>query len=333
MKDNGHIWVMIPTMTEEDRCTGLELLNPGLKLAQKSGLPLTALVMGSQAQSAADRAIAMGADQVLLLEAAALSRYDTDTFLTVLTPLVEEFAPLAILIPATESGRDLAPRLACRFRTGLTADCTAVDLEEDGVTVAWTRPALGGNLMATIHCREARPQMGTIRPGVFAPNPEDPGRTGVIRRVPLPLIPDSRVTLLSLVQNLREAEESADIIVSGGLGMGSQENFQWIYRLAKALGGTVGASRGAVREGWVPYARQIGQSGRTVRPKLYIACGISGAVQHLAGISGAQQVVAINSDPDAPIFQAADFGLVGDVMQILPELVALLESNSTEGGS
>ena len=185
--------------------------------------------------------------------------------------------------------------------------------------------------MATIHCRQARPQMGTIRPGVFSPNPEESGRTGLIRRVPVPPIPDSRVTLLSLVQNLREAEESADIIVSGGLGMGSHENFQWIYRLAKALGGTVGASRGAVREGWAPYARQVGQSGRTVRPKVYIACGISGAVQHLAGISGAGQVIAINSDPDAPIFQAADFGLVGDVMQILPELVELLEQSHVEG--
>ena len=327
MTAEHHIWVLIPTTTPEDLTTGLELLNPGRKLARQSGMPLTALVMGSGTGETARQAIAMGADQVLLADNEAFSRYDTDCFFHALVSLVEQHRPLAILIPATDSGRDLAPRLACRFRTGLTADCTGIAMEPDGVTVAWTRPALGGNLMATILCRDTRPQMGTIRPGVFPPNPQDPTRTGNILPVESPDLPSSRVALMSLIRNLQDAERSTDIIVSGGLGMGSAENFQWIHRLAQVLGGTVGASRGAVREGWAPYARQIGQSGRTVRPKLYIACGISGAVQHLAGISGAQTVIAINSDADAPIFQSADYGIVGDVMQILPELVNLLEQS------
>lgn len=326
MREN-HIWVLIPTTTPEDRATGFELLNPGRNLARQSGMPLTAVVIGSRTGETARQAIAMGADQVLLADNEAFSRYDTDCFFHALVPLVQQHRPLAILIPATEAGRDLAPRLACRFRTGLTADCTGIAMEPDGVTVAWTRPALGGNLMATILCRDTRPQMGTVRPGVFPPNPLEPAKTGTILPVEIPALPPSRVALMSLVQTLQEAEQNADIIVSGGLGMGSAENFQWIHRLAQVLGGTVGASRGAVREGWSPYARQIGQSGRTVRPKLYIACGISGAVQHLAGISGAQTVIAINSDADAPIFQSADYGIVGDVMQILPELVNLLEQS------
>jgi len=328
MERNMDIWVVINDTQAEDRRTGFELLTPGRILADQACSPLTAVVIGMDAGETARKAIALGADHVWLLDSSLFARYDTDCYCHALAALVEQHRPGALLLPATEQGRDLAPRLACRFQTGLTADCTEIALQPDGETIAWTRPALGGNLMATIVCQNHRPQMGTVRPGVFSQRQEEPQRTGTI--VPIrdfPDLPLPRVQLLRKIQNVfsGEALESSDIIVAGGLGMGSKENFQWIHRLAAALGGSVGASRGAVQEGWAPYAYQVGQSGRTVRPKVYIACGISGAIQHLAGISGAECVIAINSDPEAPIFQAANYGIIGDVLQILPELLRLCE--------
>jgi len=328
MKHSTDIWVLINAADPEDRRTGFELLTPGRRVADQAGSPLTAVVIGDNAEKTAQTAISLGADHVWLLDSPVFARYDTDCYCHALTALAEQHRPGALLIPATEQGRDLAPRLACRLQTGLTADCTEIALRPDGETVAWTRPALGGNLMATIVCQDRRPQMGTVRPGVFSQNPEDPRRTGTIVSIrDFPDMPLPRVRLLQKVQNVFSGAEpeASDIIVAGGLGMGNKENFQWIHRLAAALGGSVGASRGAVQEGWVPYAYQVGQSGRTVRPKVYIACGISGAIQHLAGIAAAECVIAINSDPEAPIFQAASYGIVGDVLEILPELLQLCE--------
>lgn len=333
MKHNG-IWVLMDTTSAEDIRTGLELLTPGRYLADRTGLPLTVLILGHNTGELPRKVLSLGADTVLLLEDPGFGRYDTDTFYHAIVPLVLNHEPEVLLVPATEHGRDLAPRLACRFRTGLTADCTHIDMDADGRTVAWTRPAMGGNLMATIVCRNSRPQMGTVRPGVFPLPAENPSRGGEM--IPVQAAPEaapSRVRLLEEVMNVLSQKEDSDsrIIVSGGLGMGSPENFRWIHRLAAVLGGSVGASRGAVQEGWAPYSCQIGQSGRTVRPKLYIACGISGAIQHLAGIASAECVIAINSDPEAPIFQAANYGIVGDAVQILPELIALLEKNGFPG--
>lgn len=319
-----HIWVLVAACGAEDLRVGLELLTPGRALADAGGQMLAAVVIGSQAEPLAAQAVACGADHVYLLDDPAFSHYDTDLYCGALSALIEAHRPGALLIGATGNGRDLAPRLACRFQTGLTADCTAIALQPDGETVAWTRPALSGNLMATIVCAHQRPQMGTIRPGVFPQRQPDPARRGCIQ--PVAVAADTLRSRVRVVESVKTvgAEisfENRDIIVAGGVGMQSQEGFQLVVQLAERLGGAVGASREAVNRGWVPYAHQIGQSGKTVRPKLYIACGISGAVQHLAGISGADAVLAINTDPNAPIFQAATYGIVGDAAQVIPAML------------
>lgn len=228
-----------------------------------------------------------------------------------------------MLIGATPNGRDLGPRLSCRLGTGLTADCTALDIDEASGNIAWTRPAFGGNLMAVILCPDHRPQLGTVRPGVFKKPDVCEDRAEIIREdfhVPADQI---RTTLL---ETIREASaeivdlEGADIIVSGGRGVGGAEGFRVIRELADVLGGTVGASRAAVDEGWISHSHQVGQTGKTVGPKLYIACGISGAIQHLAGMSSSDVIVAINKDFDAPIFGIADYGFVGNLFEIVPLL-------------
>ena len=224
--------------------------------------------------------------------------------------------------------------MACRLKTGLTADCTALDIDEESGNVAWTRPAFGGNLMATILCPDHRPQIGTVRPGVFKKSAPVALRAEIIREklhVPAEQI---RTQLLKVIQEAAGALvdlESAEIIVSGGRGVGGPEGFEPIQALAKVLGATVGASRAAVDSGWIPHSHQVGQTGKTVGPKLYIACGISGAIQHLAGMSSSDVIVAINKDPDAPIFDIADYGVVGDLFQILPALTNEIKKARGQG--
>jgi electron transfer flavoprotein alpha subunit len=238
--------------------------------------------------------------------------------------LVEKYGPTSILIGATNAGRDMGPRLSCRLKTGLTADCTGLDVDEASGNIAWTRPAFGGNLMATILCPDHRPQIGTVRPGVFKKGVADAGRAAEIIREEIHTAPeDIRTKLLEVIDEVGGTIielESAEVIVSGGRGVGGPEGFALIRELAEALGATVGASRAAVDSGWIPYAHQVGQTGKTVGPKLYIACGISGAIQHLAGMSGSDVIVAINKDPDAPIFNVADYGVVGNVSEVIPAL-------------
>lgn len=319
-----NIWVLIEATGADAARVGFELLTPGRALADQAGQALVAVAIGADAAQAAAHAVACGADEAIAVDGDAYSHYQTEPFRHALAALIEAHRPSALLIGANDHGRDLAPRVACRFRTGLTADCTAIALQPDGQTVAWTRPALSGNLMATIVCADARPQMGTIRPGVFSPPAPIAGRTGPVRREPIFWDPAQlRVRTVGTVETggAEICFEHKDVIVAGGRGLGSSANFQLVERLARALGGAVGASRGAVNEGWISYAHQIGQSGKTVRPKVYIACGISGAVQHLAGISGADTVIAINSDPDAPIFRAATYGIVGDLFTVIPSIL------------
>ena len=228
-----------------------------------------------------------------------------------------------MLIGATNNGRDLGPRVSCRLRTGLTADCTALDIDEESGNVAWTRPAFGGNLMATILCPDHRPQIGTVRPGVFKKCEETAAKAQVIREDIHVEEKDIRTKVIELLRDMDEENvdlEGAEIIVSGGRGVGGPEGFEPVRALAKALGATVGASRAAVDSGWISHAHQVGQTGKTVGPKLYIACGISGAIQHLAGMSGSDVIVAINKDPDAPIFDVADYGVVGNLFEVLPVL-------------
>ena len=249
--------------------------------------------------------------------------YTTDAYTAAMYYLIDKYGPTTLLIGATPDGRDMGPRLACRIKTGLTADCTGLDIDPESGNVAWTRPAFGGNLMATILCPDHRPQIGTVRPGVFKKSAPGDANAEVVREE-FHVAPEQIRT--ELLEVIREAAgelvdlEGADIIVSGGRGVGGPEGFAPVKALAEVLGATVGASRAAVDSGWISHAHQVGQTGKTVAPKLYIACGISGAIQHVAGMSGSDCIVAINKDPEAPIFDIADYGVVGNLFEVLPVL-------------
>ena len=318
------LWVYVETKEDGSaKSVGLELLNPGRDLADKQGGKLVAIVIGSGVDQAVSDASAHGADQVIVVDGPEYKNYTTDAYTAALYHLIEKYGPTTLLIGATPDGRDMGPRLACRIKTGLTADCTGLDIDPDSGNVAWTRPAFGGNLMATILCPDHRPQIGTVRPGVFKKTAPVEGKAEVLREE-FHVAPEQIRT--ELLEVIKEAAgelvdlEGADIIVSGGRGVGGPEGFAPVKALADALGGVVGSSRAAVDAGWISHAHQVGQTGKTVAPKLYIACGISGAIQHLAGMSGSDCIVAINKDPDAPIFDVADYGIVGNLFEVLPAL-------------
>ncbi|HEX3032055.1 MAG TPA: electron transfer flavoprotein subunit alpha/FixB family protein, partial [Bacillota bacterium] len=262
-------------------------------------------------------------DQVIDVEGEEYKDFNTDGYANVMVQLVQKYQPAAILVGATKNRRDVASRTATRLRTGLTADCTTLDINDDGL-VAWTRPAFGGNLMATILCPASKPEMGTVRPGVFKKAAADAARTAEIIKeeikTPAELIRTKIVDIVKAVGASGVKLEEAEVIVAGGRGIEKPENFALLQELADVFGGAVAASRAAVDAGWVPVQIQVGQTGKTVGPKIYIAAGISGAVQHLVGISSTETIIAINKDPDAPIFDMADYGLVGDLFEIIPVL-------------
>ena len=322
---NKNIWVFIETDEGKAKSVGLELLNPGRMLAEKSGEKLVAVVFGKDNAEAIEQVKGYGPDQIISVSGGEYEKYSFDAYTYAMTNLVEKYQPSAILIGATNNGRDFAPRLSCRLRTGLTADCTSLDYDAESGNVAWTRPAFGGNLMAVIMCPNTRPQIGTVRPGVFKKTPVEGKEVEVITEEVT--VPAEKIRT-KLLESIREAAagvvnlEDAEVIVAGGRGMGGPENFKLCEELAEVLGGAVGASRAAVDAGWIGHAHQVGQTGKTVGPKLYIACGISGAIQHLAGMSGSDCIVAINKDPEAPIFKAADYGIVGNLFDVLPTLTA-----------
>ena len=320
-----NLWVFVETEENEVKPVGYELLNPGRELADKMGAKLVAVVIGGKVEDIAKKAIEYGADEAILVEGDEYFNYTTDAYSIAMKTLVDKHKPSAILIGATNNGRDFAPRLSCRLRTGLTADCTSLDYDAESGNVAWTRPAFGGNLMAVIMCPNTRPQIGTVRPGAFKKTPVEGKEVEVITEEVT--VPAEKIRT-KLLESIREAAagvvnlEDAEVIVAGGRGMGGPENFKLCEELAEVLGGAVGASRAAVDAGWIGHAHQVGQTGKTVGPKLYIACGISGAIQHLAGMSGSDCIVAINKDPEAPIFKAADYGIVGNLFDVLPTLTA-----------
>jgi len=323
MDMNRDLWVYIESDGSKAKNVGLELLGPGRRLADAQGGALVGVMIGSGLDNVARSASAYGADKVIVVEGEEYAHYSTDAYTHVFCELIQKYAPTTILIGATVNGRDLGPRVACRIKTGLTADCTGLDIDQASGNVAWTRPAFGGNLMATILCPDHRPQIGTVRPGVFKKGEANPARQAEIIREDIRVSPSRiRTRLLELIQEMDELVdlEGAEIIVSGGRGLGGPEHFRLIRALADALGGTVGASRAAVDAGWISHSHQVGQTGKTVGPKLYIACGISGAVQHLVGIGGADKVIAINKDPDAPIFNIADYAVVGNLFEVVPAL-------------
>jgi len=318
------VWVVAEHLHGRLRRGAYELLGEGRRLADKLGVELCAVLLGEQVEALARDLIAHGADKVYLAQDAALAHYRTGPYTDVLAGLVNQRKPEIVLISATPQGRDLAPRLAARLSAGLTADCTGLDIAENERLLVQTRPAFGGNLMATIVCRHARPQMATVRPGVMKALEADRARTGGVVRVPVHL--DERGIVAKIIEVVQQEGESqvslqdAEIIVSGGRGLGKPENFALVRELAEALGAAVGASRAAVDAGWIPAYHQVGQTGRTVQPKLYIACGISGAVQHLAGMSSSDCIIAINKDPAAPIFNIATYSVIGDLFEIVPAL-------------
>jgi electron transfer flavoprotein alpha subunit len=320
---NNDLWVFIETNEDgTPKNVGLELLTPGALMAQKQGGALVAVVLGHNADASVKAATAHGAQKVIAVDGPEYQDYSTDAYAIAMTTLIEKYGPTSLLIGATNNGRDLGPRVACRLKTGLTADCTSLDIDEASGNVAWTRPAFGGNLMACILCPNHRPQMGTVRPGVFKKSDPDISRTAEIIKENIHVeVKDIRTQILSVIRDAGSELvdlEGAEIIVSGGRGVGGPEGFAHIRKLAEALGATVGASRAAVDSGWIAHAHQVGQTGKTVGPKLYIACGISGAIQHIAGMSSSETVIAINKDPEAPIFGVADYGVVGNLFEVLP---------------
>lgn len=318
------LWVFVETNQDGSaKNVGIELLTPGKMMAGKQGGELVAVVIGHNVDEAVKAASTHGADKVLVVDGPEYEHYTTDAYTIALCALVEKYGPTSMMIGATNNGRDLGPRVSCRLHGGLTADCTALDIDEESGNVAWTRPAFGGNLMATIMCPNNRPQIGTVRPGVFKKCEETEAKAEVIREDIHVDEKDIRTKVLEVIKEMGDENvdlEGAEIIVSGGRGVGGPEGFEPIRELANVLGATVGASRAAVDSGWIGHAHQVGQTGKTVGPKLYIACGISGAIQHLAGMSGSDVIVAINKDPDAPIFDVADYGVVGNLFEVLPVL-------------
>lgn len=319
------LWVFVETNEDGTaKNVGIELLTPGKMMAGKQGGALVAVVIGSGVDEAVKAANEHGADKIIVVDGPEFKHYTTDAYAIALCTLVEKYGPTSMLIGATNNGRDLGPRVSCRLHTGLTADCTALDVDDETGNVAWTRPAFGGNLMATIICPNHRPQIGTVRPGVFKKSDVTAAKAEIMKE-DLHVAEDQiRTQVIELIKEMGGENvdlEGAEIIVSGGRGVGGPEGFDTIKALADVLGATVGASRAAVDAGWIAHAHQVGQTGKTVGPKLYIACGISGAIQHLAGMSGSDVIVAINKDPDAPIFDVADYGVVGNLFEVLPVLV------------
>ena len=317
---NKNLWVFIETEPDgAAKKAGLELLTPGKDLADRQNGALVAVVIGKSCDAAVKEATAHGADQVIVVDGSEYGTYSTDAYVTALTALVEKYGPNALLIGATRDGRDLAPRLAARLKTGCAADCTALDI--DGDRIAWTRPVFSSTQLATI-LNNGSPQLGTVRTGIFKKSEPDYGRSAELIHEDIPAV-EIRTQVMEFIASEGERIdlEGAEIIVAGGRGMGSVEGFDQVRELAGILGGTVGASRAAVDAGFIPLAHQVGQTGKTVGPKLYIACGISGAIQHLAGMTASDCIVAINKDPEAPIFRVADYGIVGNVKEVIPLLI------------
>jgi len=321
------VWVWVEQFNGQAAPVSWEMLGQGRVLADQLGTHghaplLTACVLGENVSALAQQAIAYGADRVFLADDPTLRDYRTEPYARVLVDLVRRHKPEIMLFGASSRGRDLAGSVATPLHTGLTADCTGLEIDPETGLLRQTRPAYGGNIMATILTPNHRPQMATVRHRVFEMPTPNPARQGEIVRVPATLREDE--IACKLVEFIREADDvnlaEARIIVAGGAGVGSSEGFEPLRELARVLGGALGASRAAVDAGWIPYAHQVGQTGRTVRPDLYIACGISGAIQHLAGMKTARVIVAINNNPEAPIFSVATYGIVGDLSQVVPAL-------------
>lgn len=331
--DYHGVWTIAEEYEGKIREVSYELLTRGKALAEKLGTELASVLIGDNvSDQELNELILRGADKVYVVGDLRLKDFIVETYSNVLVDLIHQFKPEIIIAGATVNGRTLMPHVAVKVSTGLTADCTDLDIEEGNNNLLQTRPAIGGNILATIKIPDHRPQMSTVRVKSTRPSPRDESRKGEIIRIKLKdeLI-DNRVKKIGFRKTEGEdiGIQDADVIVAGGKGLKKGENFDMIRKLADQLGGVVGASRDAVDRGWATYPQQVGLSGRTVSPKLYVAVGISGAIQHLAGIKTAENIVAINNDPDAMIFKVADFGIVGDLFEILPVLGERLKKKTS----
>jgi len=324
------VWVFCEFRRGELAPVSLELLGVGRRLADTRGVKLSAVLLGYQTADTAQTLIGHGADIVYVADHELLEQFVEDTYSSVMTSVVQEHKPEMVLAGATAIGRSFIPGVATELNAGLTADCTGLEIREEDGALLQTRPAFGGNIMATIVCEASRPQMATVRPKVMKELLFDTARTGKIITVELPeriVKNGSKIRVLETVVseggtvNIQEA----DILISGGRGLESEKGFELLRELADTMGAKVSASRAVVDAGWIPYPHQVGQTGKTVAPKLYIACGISGAIQHVAGMQSAETIVAINRDENATIFNVADYGIVGDLSEVLPKLIRKIE--------
>ncbi|MFH1459312.1 MAG: electron transfer flavoprotein subunit alpha [Candidatus Omnitrophota bacterium] len=318
------VWVFAEQKKGKIQSVVYELLGEGKKLAQKRKQKLAAVLLGDKVKARAKELIARGADKVYLLEHPALVNYQAEIYANALTKIIQDYKPEIVLTGATTIGRSVIPRVAVELKTGLTADCTGLDIDEERGMLLQTRPAFGGNIMATIICPSRRPQMATVRHKVMKEAEVDNSNKGEVIEIDAKSI--NFKAKARFIDSIEEIESTiniaeADIIVSGGRGMGNAENFKLLEQFAKTIGAAVGASRAAVDSGYIPYSHQVGQTGKTVCPKIYFACGISGQIQHLVGMQSSDIIVAINKDPDAPIFKVATYGIVGDLFTIIPVLI------------
>ncbi|PWB51865.1 MAG: electron transfer flavoprotein subunit alpha [Candidatus Methanoperedenaceae archaeon] len=323
IKEYKNVWVFVEHTEGEPATVSWELLGAGAKLATSLKVELCSVVIGDKVNHLCQESFAYGANRVYLIDAPVFHYYRTETFNKAICYLVKKYKPEVLLMGATGLGRDLAGAVATKLNTGLTADCTGLDVDDKGYLLQ-TRPAFGGNIMATIFTERTRPQMSTVRPHVMLLPKKDTSRKGEIVIESMMIKEEDVATkVLEVVEDQRAECDlaAAEVIVSGGRGMSSGENFTLLQQLADELGGVVGCSRAVVEAGWMPAERQVGQTGKTVRPKIYIACGISGAIQHLVGMQSSDVIIAINQDKYAPIFEVATYGIVGDVFQVVPAII------------
>ncbi|NMA49343.1 MAG: 4Fe-4S binding protein [Tissierellia bacterium] len=324
IEDYSGVWVFAEQRENKIMPVVLELLGEGKKLADEIGTEVSAVLCGHKVGNLVNELFAYGADKVYIADHPELYTYRTDAYTKVIDAAIKEYKPEIVLLGATHIGRDLGPCIAVKSNTGLTADCTQLDIDVDEKYLKQTRPAFGGNLMATIVCKDHRPQMATVRPGVMDKLEEDTSRKGQVIKLDVAFENgDIRTKVVELVKTVKDKVSltDAEIIVAGGMGLGKEEGFQLIQELADKLGGVVGASRACVDAGWIDESHQIGQTGTTVKPRIYIACGISGAIQHLAGMQNSDYIIAINTNEAAPIFEGADFGIVGDLYETIPAIL------------
>ncbi|HGL6481408.1 electron transfer flavoprotein subunit alpha/FixB family protein [Clostridioides difficile] len=327
LNDYNGVWVIGEQREGKVNPVTIELIGEGRKLADQLGKELAVVIAGYEVEKEVKELLHYSVDKVYYINDPLLKDFTTDGYAISIANLIERKKPEVVLVGATSIGRDIAPRIAGKVGTGLTADCTKLEIDSTDNKLLQTRPAFGGNLMATIVCPKNRPQMSTVRPGVMAKAVRNESETGILEIVTPELT--EKMIRTRLVEILPQEKKSvnltdARIIVSGGRGLKRAEGFELIKELADKLGAEIGASRAAVDSGWIEHSHQVGQTGTTVRPELYIACGISGAIQHLAGMSDSKYIVAINKDAKAPIFSICDYGIVGDLYEIIPEMIESL---------